>query len=305
MCRPEKPITTGNKALRELAEWLRDQRQRTRQGYRALSVRAGCHATTLQRATSGASVPKLQTVLSYARACDASPEEARRLWKQARYEEVRRARGGRGRSVPRPAFIRDFVDLSAALQDLYEKAGSPALRIMEQRAGNFGVLPRSTAHRIVTKQAMPHSLQQFQAYLQACEVPETDRPDWEAAWTRAWRHEKHDEFAALGASSIADVDFLRAIELTPKDRERAWASAKLVRERIEQRFGGVAEPDGEVVIARDGSFRQPFQVKHIEPTRRARRREPGQASRHLPERPVQGQLSFTVAEPTPEPDALF
>jgi len=33
VCRPEKPITTGNKALRELAEWLRDQRQRTRQGY--------------------------------------------------------------------------------------------------------------------------------------------------------------------------------------------------------------------------------------------------------------------------------
>ncbi|MFE7070432.1 hypothetical protein ACFU96_10130 [Streptomyces sp. NPDC057620] len=42
-------------------------------------------------------------------------EEARRLWKQARYEEVRMARGGRGLSVPRPELIRDFVDLSAAL----------------------------------------------------------------------------------------------------------------------------------------------------------------------------------------------
>ncbi|MER7709074.1 hypothetical protein ABTX83_00680 [Streptomyces werraensis] len=63
---------------------------------------------------------------------------------------------------------------------------------MEQRAGGFGHLPRSTAHRIVTKQAMPHSLQQFQAYLRACEVPEADWPDWEAAWTRAWRHEKRD-----------------------------------------------------------------------------------------------------------------
>jgi hypothetical protein len=192
VCRPEKPLTTANKALRELQEWLRDQRDRTRQGYRALAVRAGCHATTLQRAASGERVPKPQTVLNYARACDASPEEARRLWRNARYEHTRRSRRGRGRPVPRPQYIHDFVDLSAAVQDLYEKAGSPPLRTMEQRAGGFGHLPRSTAHRIVTKQAMPHSLQQFQAYLRACEVPEPDWPDWEAAWTRAWRHEKRD-----------------------------------------------------------------------------------------------------------------
>ncbi|MFJ3214229.1 hypothetical protein, partial [Streptomyces flaveolus] len=34
----------STKALRRLQEWLRDQRKRTRQGYRALAVRAGCHA---------------------------------------------------------------------------------------------------------------------------------------------------------------------------------------------------------------------------------------------------------------------
>ncbi|MFE1076049.1 helix-turn-helix domain-containing protein [Streptomyces sp. NPDC058783] len=192
MCRPERPLTTANKALRELQEWLRDQRTRTRQGYRALAARAGCHATTLQRAASGETVPKLQTVLNYARACDASPEEARHLWRNARYEQTRQARPGRGRPVPRAAYVYDFADLSTAVQDLYERAGSPPLRIMEQRAGGFGHLPRSTAHRIATKQAMPHSLQQFQAYLRACEVPEADWQDWEAAWTRAWRQEKRD-----------------------------------------------------------------------------------------------------------------
>ncbi|MFF8659285.1 hypothetical protein [Streptomyces huasconensis] len=41
MCRPEKPLTTSNKSLRELQEWLRDHRYRTRQGYRALA--AGVH----------------------------------------------------------------------------------------------------------------------------------------------------------------------------------------------------------------------------------------------------------------------
>jgi hypothetical protein len=292
VCRPEKPITTSNKALRELAEWLRDQRERTRQGYRALSVRAGCHATTLQRATSGASVPKLQTVLSYAQACDASPEEARRLRKQARYEEVRRARGGRGLPVPRPELIRDFVDLSAALQDLYEKAGSPALRTMEQRAGKYGLLPRSTAHRIVTKQAMPHSLQQFQAYLRACEVPEADWPDWEAAWTRAWRHEKHDGFAALGTAGSPDTE------------QQPWfapPSAAAIYNRQVQELNAA-----ELFVPRDATRRRaPLPVRPRDPVQRRRRRGPGQTSRHLPEQPVQGQLTFATAEPAPEPDALF
>lgn len=301
MCRPEKPITTSNKPLRDLAEWLREQRERTRQSYRALSVRAGCHATTLQRVASGATVPKLQAVLSYARACDASPEEARLLWKRARYEQARLARGGRGVPVPRPEFIRDFVDLSAALQDLYEKAGSPALRTMEQRVGGYGVLPRSTAHRIITKQAMPHSLQQFQAYLRACEVPEADRPDWEAAWTRAWRQEKHDDFTALGASGPPDVDILAAIELTPKQRKRATASANRLRERIQH----YAADFGSNVIVHDRTFRPSIQVTRIEPVRRAQRRRPAQTSRQFPERPVQGQLSFAIPEPAPEPDALF
>ncbi|MFV5994945.1 helix-turn-helix domain-containing protein [Streptomyces sp. NPDC056231] len=202
MCRREKPITTSNKALRELQEWLRGQRARTGQGYRALSVRAGCHATTLQRAATGETVPKLPTVLSYARACDASPDEARHLWKRARYEESRLVRGGRSRPAPRPEFIRDFVDLSAALVDLYEKAGSPAQRTMEQRAGGYGALPRSTAHRIVNKRAVPHTLAQFRAYLRACELPEADWARWEAAWTRAWRYEKRDDFDSLGAYGL-------------------------------------------------------------------------------------------------------
>ncbi|MFJ9565944.1 helix-turn-helix domain-containing protein [Streptomyces fuscichromogenes] len=193
MCRRERPISTTNKALRELQEWLREQKARTGLDYRALSVQAGCHATTLQRAAAGDTVPTLPAVLNYARACDASPDEARLLWKAARYQETRMARGGRGQPAPRPEFIRDFVDLSAAMVELYERAGSPPLRTMEQRAGKYGVLPRSTAHRIVTKQAVPHNLPQFQAYLKACEVPEADWSVWESAWTRAWRYEKQEE----------------------------------------------------------------------------------------------------------------
>lgn len=298
MCRPEKPLTTSNKALRELQEWLRGQRERTRQGYRALSVRAGCHATTLQRAASGETVPKLPTVLNYARACDASPEEAKRLWKRARHEESRLARRGRGLSAPRPGFIRDFVDLSAALVELYEKAGSPPLRTMEQRAGGHGRLARSAAHRIVTKQVMPRGLQQFRAYLRACEVPETDWPEWEAAWTRAWRHEKHDDFVALGVATGSAI--VEAAATDAWDSLRTSVGRLLFRDHPDYLQDRATDVDL-IVTAGDGTRRAlPIQVKHHEAPRRVRRRGPGAASRYLAERPVPGQLSIPISVPEPE-----
>ncbi|GGT58540.1 hypothetical protein GCM10010271_72530 [Streptomyces kurssanovii] len=133
---------------------------------------------------------------AYARACDASPEYAKVLWRKARYEETRATRGGRSLSAPPPSLIRDHADLSVALLDLYEKAGSPALRLLERRAGEYGILPRSTAYRIVNRQVVPHSPAQFEAFLRACEVPEADHQEWKEAWARAWRHEKQMEAAA-------------------------------------------------------------------------------------------------------------
>ncbi|WP_443079443.1 helix-turn-helix domain-containing protein [Streptomyces sp. NBC_01724] len=136
MGRRERPIVTNNKALRVLTGWLREQRLRAGQPtYRELAEKAGCHATTLQRAASGDSVPRLPAVLAYARACDASRLEAKRLWKQARHEETQSVRSGRRPAAPPPELVRDFADMCAVLQDLYEKAGSPPLRKMETEAG--------------------------------------------------------------------------------------------------------------------------------------------------------------------------
>ncbi|MFJ9058516.1 helix-turn-helix domain-containing protein [Streptomyces sp. NPDC102409] len=193
MGRPEKEITTTSAALRDLAEWLREQRARAGLNYRELADRAGLHATTLQRVASGGSVPRLMPVLAYARGCDAQPEDARRLWQRARREHLR-AGAHRGRQpAPTPGLVRDFADLSAALRGLYEEACAPPLRIMEQRAGGFGALPRSSAHRIVNKQTVPHCSQQFLAFLRACEVPAERWKEWEDAWSRAWRFEKQED----------------------------------------------------------------------------------------------------------------
>ena len=302
VCRPEKPLTTSNSALRELQEWLRNQRVRTGQGYRALSARAGCHATTLQRAASGESVPKLQAVLNYARACDASPDEARRLWKRARYDESRLARGGRSQPAPRLELVRDFADLGAALVDLYEKAGSPALRTMEHRAGGYGALPRSTAHRIVNKQAIPYNLPQFRAYLRACEVAEGDWPHWETAWTRAWRHEKKEDVAP---PSTVDLG-------TPMPQTVGFDTPEAIRRQtaelltITRQHDWDLEEDGELYVSRTSLLRRVNEIaqRRRDPGRRRRERN-GRPHRHLSERPLPGQLAFPVVDPEPKAEALF
>lgn len=63
---------------------------------------------------------------------------------------------------------------------------------MEERAGSFGSLPRSAAHRIVSKQSVPRDLNQLQAFLRACDLPESRWKPWESAWSRAWRVEKQE-----------------------------------------------------------------------------------------------------------------
>lgn len=216
MGRTEKEITTSNAALHDLAQWLRDRRAQAGLTYRQLAGRAGVHATTLQRAASGDSVPRLMPVLAYAGGCDAPPEEARRLWRRARREHVRSVTQ-HSQPAPAPALVRDFADLSAALRDLYEEAGAPSLRSMEERAGGLGALPRSSAHRIVNKQTVPHCLQQFQAFLQACEVPAEHRRAWEDAWSRAWRFEKQED---AGLNEVPGVLPQRQHDRITRDRDR-------------------------------------------------------------------------------------
>ncbi|MGW8453800.1 helix-turn-helix domain-containing protein [Streptomyces niveus] len=254
MGRREKEITTSNTALRELAEWLRAQRVWVGLTYRELAERSGVHATTLQRAASGDSVPQLMPVLAYARGCDAQPEDARRLWCRARREQ---ARAGTSHSpVPSPALIRDFADLSAALRDLYEKAGVPSLRTMETRAGGFGSLPRSSAHRIVNKQTVPHNLDQFRAYLRACEVPAREWKAWEDAWSRAWRLEKQDDAGLTEAMTWTirvEKDLPRYRPLAPRQRAdaeqaRMLPMQKSLRERAVERSRLVAA-SGQTVLA--------------------------------------------------------
>lgn len=188
MGRGENRITTDNPSLADLVRWLREQREEAKLTYRRLAELTGLHATTLQRAASGRTVPKFPVVLAYAQACDARPDQARSLWKAARRWERRAARPKGAGPVPSPQMVRDVADLGVVLADLYDSAGAPALRTMEKQAGELGLLARSSAHRIVTRQGIPSSQAQMTAFLVACDVPSQDQERWIAAFNRVQRH---------------------------------------------------------------------------------------------------------------------
>ncbi|MFC8956162.1 hypothetical protein ACFT8P_26590 [Streptomyces sp. NPDC057101] len=97
-------------------------------------------------------------------------------------------------------------ELIEALVDLYRRAGSPSLRLMEARAGGYGVLPRSAAHRIVTRQLVPRSRSQFLGFLMACEVPEADWDVWTTAWSRALRPRPEDRDIVVDGRVIEAKD---------------------------------------------------------------------------------------------------
>lgn len=194
MGRIEAPISTANQALAALALWLRAAKAASGLSYPALAERAGYHPSNLRRAAAGRHVPSQAVVTAYATACSVRTDHALQLWREARYEARRAARGRRiSRAAPRPELVRDVADLSAGMIELYEKAGAPTFREMEaSEAGQHGRLPHSTVHRIVTKQAIPKCPAQFAAFLQACGVEEDERQPWIEAWHRVWQTEAEE-----------------------------------------------------------------------------------------------------------------
>ncbi|MFG3258410.1 BTAD domain-containing putative transcriptional regulator [Streptomyces sp. NPDC048172] len=201
MGRREKPITTSNRALAELAQWLRDQRTARRPvlTYAQLAARTGLHATTLQRAASGASVPTAAVVTAFAQACGVPPEIALQLRTRARQEALRA--DGDGQEAPTPEAVKDPPELSAALQGLHAEAGGPTMREMERRAGGYGKLPHNTAHRILRGKTVPRDEQQFLAFLDACDVAPRERQ----RWVDAWRRVSGATTGTAGTAGTADV----------------------------------------------------------------------------------------------------
>ncbi|WKE68702.1 helix-turn-helix transcriptional regulator [Streptomyces sp. WP-1] len=193
MGRTENPVLRPTSALGGLACYLRWCKARAGLTNKALAYRTKYSATTLQRASGGAVLPTLRVVLAYEAACGLADGEARALWLKARRAEGRRDRrratSGRPGKAPRPDLIADRADMSHALADLRDRAGL-SYRAMERRVEErpeLVQLSRSTAQRILTRQAFPTSQSQLMAVLHACAVPERTWGDWIRAWKKVHR----------------------------------------------------------------------------------------------------------------------
>ena len=193
-----------------------------------LAPLTGYSATTLRRAASGSTTPKPAVTLAIAQACGGTADDAATYWKHARRAErrVSQPRSARRRPAPLPEYISTKDQLADALVDLYEKAGSPPVRMMEERGGPHQ-LPRSTVHRIVTYQALPADPAQLTAYLTACEVPPAAprrvgrrRAPRPRARIRSGSrcHAGHDSGPAVGAAR-SSPDRLHASRRDPRDAE--------------------------------------------------------------------------------------
>lgn len=193
--RPEKPISRELKLNAQLAAFLRKRRAAGDWTYEEVAEQTdGLSRQTLQRAAAGGmTVPSWPVVSAFIRATsplretDVELERATKwamdLWRKARYEQ-RQETMSRRPEPPVLALVRSEADLAAVLVELYELSGAPSMRSMERRAGGLGILPHSTAHRIVTRRTLPYTLVQFDAFLNACDVPMKRREPWYAMWAR-------------------------------------------------------------------------------------------------------------------------
>ncbi|MER7498009.1 helix-turn-helix transcriptional regulator [Streptomyces pharetrae] len=197
------PVGSPGAALGSMLESLRQRAQLT---FAELAERTAAlgdpalavSAATLKRAAGGHALPKETTVVAYARGCGASPQQENRalqLWRRARAKDR-----GILRQLHAPGVhnIRTRQDFTAALAAVYEGAGAPPLRTVQQRAGTVAqpngvpserevfLLPLGTLCRIVNRKVKLPAWNHCEAFLRGCGVTgQRTLAQWQKAWRQA------------------------------------------------------------------------------------------------------------------------
>lgn len=195
MARPEAPVDRTVRARAKLADFLRARRAAAGLTYRQMAALPGraLSKTTFERAASGTTIPAPETVEEFVLrtmtkeeefngSIDVVVDQARRLWTEAR-------RAVRApyylHKAPDPALVSDRADFSRALRDQHAWAGCPSPGEISQMSGP-GVLPKTTAYRIIKGRALPVTPGQAIAFLRACGVQALEEPEWLAAAVRVF-----------------------------------------------------------------------------------------------------------------------
>ncbi|MER5905110.1 helix-turn-helix domain-containing protein [Streptomyces mirabilis] len=189
MARPEAPVASCRASLHALASWLRLQRAQSGLSLAQMSQRTTVSKATLSRAASGHGIPALPVVRIFAQACGASPAEAERLWKEARYEE--RSPLGEATQLIHLDYVSTYADLHAHLLEVYRRDGSRPYRALEQQAGGNGHLARTTICRVLARKTRPRR-DFVLAFARACGVTgNVTLQAWAHAWERAEAARRH------------------------------------------------------------------------------------------------------------------
>lgn len=193
MGRPEAPVDRTVRARAKLADFLRARRYAADLTYRQMAEHSSraLSKSTFERAASGATIPAWETVEEYVLltmtkeeefkgTLDIAFDQARRLWIEAR-------RAVRApyylHKAPVPELMSDLADFSRALRDLHVWAGCPSPGEMSRTAGP-GVLPKTTAYRIIMGRSLPVTPGQALAFLKACDVETPEALRWLEAASR-------------------------------------------------------------------------------------------------------------------------
>ncbi|MER6231578.1 helix-turn-helix transcriptional regulator [Streptomyces sp. NPDC001616] len=188
MGRTEKPLA-GPPNRVELARYLRYARASAGVTYEEMARHAVASPATLKRTASGISVPKLSNVDDFMQALRKANRRsqnglgrlsARRKWEQARMEE----RGTLHLKNPYPPGFVDQADFKFGLFRLYERAGAPPLREVQQGGGGAIYLPLTTLTRIIHQKTLPAYQQQLISFLNGCGKRWVNEERWLEAYVR-------------------------------------------------------------------------------------------------------------------------
>ncbi|MEV5957501.1 hypothetical protein AB0M11_27660 [Streptomyces sp. NPDC051987] len=191
MGRRENPVDRTVPEKAKLADFLRARRDNARITSKQMAARSTVvSAATFERAASGTHIPSWETVAEFILATAGEgdihavlliEDRARQLWIKAR-------RATRApfhvATAPDPTLLSSPADLARALRHQHVWAGYPTPGEMERMSGP-GILPRTTARRIIEGDVLPVDPQQAIAFLKACYVVKAaDLQPWLAAAVR-------------------------------------------------------------------------------------------------------------------------
>ncbi|MFE2424415.1 hypothetical protein [Streptomyces hokutonensis] len=191
MTSPSRAAHRAGRRHTRLCAVLAGLKENSGRTFHELAARTTVSASALKRA-AGLHTPVApeHVVTAFVRACGADAgqeQEVLELWRTARAEQ----RGILATlQAPAMAAIRTGADLTAALAAAYERAGAPALRLLQERATTDDadgalLLPLTSAWRITRREALPATWTQCAAFLRGCGIHPRHVRAWHDAWTRA------------------------------------------------------------------------------------------------------------------------